>query len=67
MFTSDHMTFDDITSGHVISGRTTSHHLGSESGNYAAIDPYVKQFFPPDPPKITALTGTPVSIDNENA
>ena len=39
--------------------------ISSESGPYSAIDPYVKPFFPPDPPEITALTGTPVLIDNE--
>ena len=39
--------------------------LGSESGPYGPISPYVKPFFPPDPPEITALTGTPVLIDNE--
>ena len=37
----------------------------SESGPNSAIDPYVKPCFPPDPPEMTALTGTPVSIDNE--
>ena len=40
-------------------------HMSSESGPYSAIDLYVKPFFPPDPPEMTALTGTPVLIDNE--
>ena len=40
-------------------------HMSSESGPYSAIDPYVKPFYPPDPPEMTALTGTPVLIDNE--
>jgi hypothetical protein len=36
--------------------------LSSELGPYSAIDPYVKPCFPPE---MTALTGTPVLIDNE--
>jgi hypothetical protein len=66
--TSGHVTSSSghLTSGDVTSGSTTSHHLSSESGHYGTIDPYVKPFSPPDPPEITALTGTPVSIDNEN-
>jgi hypothetical protein len=39
--------------------------ISSESGPYSAIDPYVKPFSPPELPEITALTGTPVLIDNE--
>ena len=39
--------------------------MSSESGPYSAIDPYVKPFFPPDLPEMTAFTGTPVLIDNE--
>jgi hypothetical protein len=34
-------------------------------GQKYPIDPYVKPFSPPDPPEMTALTGTPVLIDNE--
>ena len=30
-------------------------HMSSVSGPYSAIDPYVKPFFPPDPPQMTAL------------
>jgi hypothetical protein len=29
--------------------------VSSVSGPYSAIDPYVKPFFPPDPPQMTAL------------
>jgi len=29
--------------------------ISSVSGPYSAIDPYVKPFFPPDPPQMTAL------------
>ena len=39
--------------------------VSSESGPYSAIVPYVKPFLPPELPEITALTGTPVLIDNE--
>ena len=39
--------------------------MSSESDLYSAIDPYVKPFSTPDPPEMTALTGTPVLIDNE--
>jgi hypothetical protein len=39
--------------------------MSSGSDLYSAIDPYVKPFFPPDPPEMTALTDTPVLIDNE--
>ena len=40
-------------------------HMSSESGPNSAIDLYVKPFSLPDPPDMTALTGTPVLIDNE--
>ena len=39
--------------------------VSSESSPYSAIDPYVKPVLPPELPEITALTGTPVLIDNE--
>jgi len=38
-------------------------YISSVSGRYGPIDPYVKPFFPPDPPEITTLT--PALIDNE--